>query len=310
MDFIKKVFGRPEPTYEHSYHDDGDDELEILVKQQIPDKGPELDLDKMFLNFLAQEFGYTGDIPALQPAVQPMAPPLFILRSKESQLSVWYRLPLKGESGTLHIPDFVVFRGNYRTAPRDKNPDIIVECRNLIDDLSNRTDLRVVQDVIGRSLEVLPGTCVLLTNRELSGYARGLAEKYGIGLVELDNTADPGYRLFKTLVSDEQLTRDKFTSIVNKSLNKMLLLQKKTKRTLGAHEAMQKGTVHDRVYKVIQTHPGSTVAEISSVIGIHDNFIVNALYLLEKEKKAKITKHSNQPNSHRYHEWSAVKPTG
>lgn len=278
-----------------------------MIKKKLPAKAPELNIDQMLLTFLTQEFTPIDPPKGLQPAVKPMSPPLCILKSVEGSLSVWYRLPLKGVSGAIHLPDFIVFKDSYRVSPRDKNPDIIIECRNLPGSMSNRTDPRVVQEVIGRSLELMPATSILVTNREISGYAKAMAEKYGIGVIELDSSADPGYRLFKMLISDDQPTREKFLDVIGKGSQQIQMLHKRSQRKPNGALLAKRGGLHERLIKALVAHPGSTAIDLSKILGVHEDYIMNTLYKLEKEHRAKIVKRSNKPDAYKHDEWQAIK---
>jgi len=282
MGFIDKIL-KPKPTN----YDEQKAELEAAIKAKVPQKTAPVNLDEMMLQFLTQEFTPLEEPKALKAAVEPSSPPLCILKSAETPLSVWYRIPIRGESGVTHLPDFVIFRGNNRIIPREKSPDIIIECRELEGGPSNRTDPRVVQEIIGRAVDTMPGVCVLVTNRELAGYAKTLAKEYGIFLVGLEGSADPGYKLFKTLVSDERSTQEKLLSRLESTLPKLKNAYEKAKKRPEAAEMLASGTIRERILKVIGAKNEVSVNDLSSILKVHSNYILNELYTLEKEGKLK-----------------------
>lgn len=285
MKFLNKILKPAPRSYEEHRA-----EMEEVIQEQVPEKAPPVNIDEMMLHFLTQEFTPLAEPEGLKAAAEPSSPPLCILKSSETPLSVWYRMPIRGESGVTHIPDFVIFRGNNRIIPREKSPDIIIECRELIDSPSNRTDPRVVQEVIGRAVDIMPGICILVTNRELSGYAKTLADAYGIFLVGLEGSADPGYKLFKTLVAGEMVTQEKLLKRLEASLPKLKNAYEKTQKRPEAAELLASGNIRERIIKVVGAKKEASVNELSSILKVHTNYLLNELYTLEKGGKLKRAK--------------------
>lgn len=280
-----------------------------FIKEPFREERPVVDLDETVFNFLKQEFEEAEFPDKLVKSTDASAPPLCVLRVEDEVLSLWHRLPIRGESGVTHIPDFVIFRGNHRMSPRERNPDVIIECRSLESETSNRTDPRVVNDVIGRSLDTLSAQTILITNRPVSDYASALADSYGINKIDAGRE-EASYELFKMISSRDQPTREKFRKILAKDIHKLENFYKVMKRervSIEAEESLRKGGLRERIVKALSAKPGSSAADLSLALKVHDDYILNELYMLQKDGKVKIVKQSKDPMAHKHHEWSLRK---
>ncbi len=265
------------------------------------------DITEKTLNFLGEEFKFESPA-SLKPMAKPDAPPLSVIHSEGESFSIWYRMLLRGESGVIHIPDFVLFKGVHRMPPRDKNPDIIIECRQINEERSNRTDSRIVRDMIGLSLDTLPGLCVLVTNRPISEYAKALASKFGIEVVNA--SSDSGsYELFKALVGNDLLTREKLYTNLDKNILKLESKFKaiKVKKAPKLEEVQRpaKSELRDLIIKALSSRAYSP-RQLSRILRANDNLILNELYALEKEGRAKVFKRSKTGDLKDF-EWALIK---
>jgi len=248
-------------------------------------------LEEAIYSYLTTEFKAT-DKTGLQTSKGPSSPPIAILHSEEGVFSVWHRLGIRGESGVMHLPDFIIYKGTHRIAPREKNPDYIIECRELSDERSNRMDTRVVRDVVGISVDSLPGLSVLVTNRPISEFAKSLATQYGIGLIN-SKQSDAGFDLFKMIVGVDSQTRDRIYSMFDKGILKLETvfkerkIKKKAKATSSAPvKAGSGGELRDLVVKALSTRP-QNLKEIADVLKTNENIVLNQVYSLEKEGRIK-----------------------
>jgi len=273
--------------------------------------------DKVF-DFIKREFAIQDPPVKLKIALNSNDLPLCVLRSEETPISFWHRLPLKGESGTVHIPDFTLFFGNYRMSPREKAPDTIIECRELVGAVSNRTDTRVVKEVIGLSLDTLPGNIILVTSRKLSNYASQLAQAFGINLVGFEEGKGSSYELFKLIMSDDQPTREALLKILGKNIGKIEHAYKMRKpvgfvRPIENQKAGDKKpskkvpTVRDQLIKSLNVHPGQTISRLSNVLKIPEQYILNEIYALHRVKKVKFTKKGKGDLGLKGHQWELTK---
>jgi len=321
---FKKIFKPSYPSEHYVTEEEPDEELGKLIDKtaDIPPAVEEAKeeitkpatLQEKILEYFSTEFNMPDTGIKLKQASDPHAPPMCIIRSEEEALSVWYRMPIRGESGVTHIPDFTIFYGTQRMSPRSTAPDIVIECRTMPEETSNRTDTRVVKDLIGLSLDTMPGTSILVTNRPVSNYARHLAETYGIGLIEADVEKDSGYDLFKLIVSEDQLTRGKMLNFLKKNTPKFEHTFKLKRRKpieekqVEKYEPPEKKAANrkERILKTLAAHPGLTVRDLSSVTKINDHVLLNELFALERAKKVKARKKGQGANVYTEKEWSVV----
>lgn len=259
------------------------------------------------LKFLKREFTVIDAPEKLKPTTGPIASPTCILRNEDSSISVWYRLPIKGETGTTHIPDFVVFRGGHRMTPREKNPDYIIECREMPPEVSNRTDPRVVNEVVGRSLDTLPAQTILVVDRMISPYAKDLAKQYGIGIVEISEKTNPQSALFLLLNSNGQKTRERLLEAFEKGAYKLNNLYRLRKKGTAATTPQGRSGLKERILKALHTRPKINAVQLATALSIHEDFILNELHVLERQGKVHRINKSPKPNDFKHDEWSAVK---
>lgn len=272
---------------------------EVLQKKEEPEsKEPEL--PRVVFDYLKSEFRAEKD-EGLQVAVDATKPPLSILHSEDETYSLWHRMPLRGESGSVHIPDFVIFEGTRRMPPRNKNPDILIECRRLDEKRSNRTDPRAVREMLGEALDTLPGLVILVTNRPLSEYAKSIAKQFGIKLANTmeDNAS---YEIFKHMVSNDLETREKLYSKLDKNILKLEGKFKVAEVKESTSKSSDSGTATSRrkksrselrvlVAKALENNSNS-VRDLSNILNADPNLILNELYALEREGRAKVKKES------------------
>ena|GEM_PF-2284561 len=266
-----------------------------------------LSIQDEVLKFLKREFTVIEAPEKLKPTSNPISSPTCILRSEDNSISMWYRLPIRGETGTTHIPDFVVFRGNYRVTPREKNPDIIIECRQMPPEVSNRTDPNVVNEVIGRSLDTLPAQTILVIDRELSPYARNIAKEYGIGIVEITEKKNPQNTLFMLLNSSSQRTRERMLEAFEKGSYKLNNLYRLRKKSTGATRHQGRSGLKERILKTLQAKPNLTAVQLATALNVHEDFILNELHVLERQGRVHRAKESPRPGDIRYRQWAAIK---
>jgi hypothetical protein len=238
------------------------------------------------------------------------------MRSEDTSFSIWHRLPIRGETGVIHVPDFVVFKGAHRMSPRERNPDIIIECRKLPAEQSNRTDPRIVRDVIGFSLDTLPAISILVTDRVLSEYARALAREYGVGMISVEGSTEPQHDLFRMMMIQGQPSREKMKRMLQKGVYKLenyYRIRKdqpssskvsRTPQKTDANEA--RSGLRERVLKAMKNRPGMNVTQLSSTLGVHVDYILNELHILEKEGRAKVAKRSSMADGYKHDSWSAT----
>ena len=235
---------------------------------------------------LSREFTFEGT-PKLRQAVSGQEPPVAFLRNENQAFSLWYRLPVRGESRAIHVIDYAIFRGTHRFAQK-LNPDFVIECRQFESGRSNRADSRIVRDVVGLSVDVLPGMAILATNRELADVGKELAGSYGIQVVNMsDETA--GRELLDLITSDKQTTRQRIMGNLERTMSKIdSLVTRRTatpwgKRILEERQEMLK----ERVFKELSR--GKTNARaLAKRLRTQEDFILNELYSLEKEGKARM----------------------
>ncbi|MFO7872427.1 MAG: hypothetical protein R6U26_02160 [Candidatus Undinarchaeales archaeon] len=269
-----------------------DEEPPEFLEEKKPKKK---DLTKDVLNYLKAEFKVEKSA-RLKTSPDSDQPPLSILHAEDQTYSMWHRMPIRGESGIVHIPDFVIFKGTRRMAPRDKNPDVLIECRRLDENRSNRTDSRVVREMVGASLDILPGLIILVTNRPLSEYAKAIAKHFGIEIVDASKDS-ASYDLFKVMVSNDLQSREKLYSNLDKNILKLEGKFKVAKAKASASGSNVKvpdvkpsrSELRDLIAKALETTPNSA-KELSNVLQADPNLILNELYALEREGRAKVAK--------------------
>ncbi len=268
------------------------------------------DLAKDVLNYMKDEFKVEKSA-RLTTSPDANQPPLSILHSEEQTYSMWHRMPIRGESGIVHIPDFVIFKGTRRMAPRDKNPDVLIECRKLDDKRSNRTDSRIVREMVGASLDILPGLIILVTNRPLSEYAKAIAKHFGVELVDASKD-NASYDLFKAMISNDLESREKLYSNLDKNILKLEGKFKVAKAKAAASGSSVKtpdikpsrSELRDLIAKALETTSNSA-KELSTVLNADANLILNELYALEREGRAKVAKRTG--NAPKEFEWKLGK---
>ncbi|HIJ98725.1 MAG TPA: hypothetical protein VJB90_01050 [Candidatus Nanoarchaeia archaeon] len=218
-------------------------------------------------------------------------PPTAILRYENQAFSLWYRMPLRGESRTTQIVDYALYRGTHRISPRS-NPDFVIECRQLETGRSNRVDPRVVKDAIGLSLDTLPGMVILAVNRELSDIARELAGAYGIQILNMSSET-AGREILELVTSDRQTTRERLMRMLETNISKIdSLISKRTATPWGKRLAEErKELLKDRVYKELARGKGN-VKQLAKRLHAHEDFVLNELYALEKEGLARTVERS------------------
>ncbi len=218
-------------------------------------------------------------------------PPTAILRFENQAFSLWYRMPLRGESRTTQVVDYALYRGTHRISPRS-NPDFIIECRQLETGRSNRVDPRVIKDAIGLSLDTLPGMTIVAVNRELSDIAKELAGAYGIQIVNMSSET-AGREILELVTSDRQTTRERLMRMLETNISKIDSLISRRIATPWGKKLMEekKELLKERVYKELARGKGS-VKEIAKRLHAHEDFVLNELYALEKEGLARIAERS------------------
>ena len=137
-------------------------------------------------------------------------------------------------------------------------------------------------------MDVLPGMAILATNRELADVGKELAGSYGIQVVNMsDETA--GRELLDLITSDKQTTRQRIMGNLERTMSKIdSLVTRRTatpwgKRILEERQEMLK----ERVFKELSR--GKTNARaLAKRLRTQEDFILNELYSLEKEGKARM----------------------
>lgn len=232
---------------------------------------------------LLREFK-TEEIFKMKQAASANEPPTAILRSENQAFSMWYRLPVRGESRATHILDYAIFRGTHRIVSK-VNPDFIIECRQLEGGISNRIDPRIIKDTIGLAVDVLPGMVILATNREMANPALDLAAAYGIKIVNMGGE-NGGRELFELITSDKQTTRSQLLKNLESTLGKIdALMVKRTATPWGKKVLEEKQErLKDRILKELSGGKRSA-GQLSRMLHSHEDYVLNELYALEKEKK-------------------------
>ncbi len=254
--------------------------------QEIGNLRMKKEVEQEVFDTLAREFR-VDDSAGLKQAVGLDQPPTAILRHENQAFSLWHRLPLHGESRVTHVVDFALYRGTHRISPRT-NPDFVIECRKLESGRSNRLDPRIVRDVVGLAYETLPGMIVLATNRELSDFAKELAGSYGIQVVNMSNETS-GREILEMVTSDKQTTRERMIRMLEASVSKLDSLITKRASTPWGKKIAQEHTelLKERVYKELARGKGNA-KELAKRLHAQEEFVLNELYALEKEKAAHI----------------------
>ncbi len=231
------------------------------------------------------------DTMGLKPAASSNDPPTAILRNDMQAFSMWHRLPIRGESKGGHVVDYAIYRGTHRIANK-ANPDVVIECRQLDATASNRTDPRIVKDVVGLSVDLLPGMAILATNRELSEFAKGIAGAYGIQLLNVHD-ADAAQKIFEMIVSDKQPTREKVGVTLERVLGKIDTLLVRRAATPWGKKVIEERQerLKDRVLKEL-AKAKATPRQLARTLHTHEEFILNELYTLEREGKARLVERS------------------
>lgn len=227
------------------------------------------------------------DSTGLKKTVSAQDPPTAILRNNMQAFSMWYRLPIRGESKAGHIVDFALFRGTHRIAEK-AHPDVVIECRQLDLGHSNRIDPRIVKDIVGLSIDVLPAMAILATNRELSPYAMELAAAYGIQIVNTQNES-ASKELFELITSDRQTTRERLMRNLEHALGKIDSLVVKRAATPWGRKIIEEKQerLKDRVLKEL-AKAKATPTHLARALHTHEEFILNELYALERERRARV----------------------
>ncbi len=218
-------------------------------------------------------------------------PPTAVLRFENQAFSLWYRMPLGGESRIGHVVDYALYRGTHRISPRS-HADFVIECRKLETGKSNRVDPRVVKDAVGLALDTLPGMVILAVNRELSPIAQELAGAYGIQLVNMSSET-AGREILELITSDRQTTRERFMRMLENNVSKIdSLISRRAATPWGKKLANErKEMLKDRVYKELGRGK-TTVTQLARSLHAQEEFVLNELYALEKEKLARIVERS------------------
>jgi len=267
-------------------------------------------LEEEVFKFLKREFSVLGEQERLIPAMGPVVSPTCIIRYGDQSWSVWYRLPVKGETGITYIPDFVIFKGQHRMSPREKNPDLIIECRKLSGGVSNRTDPRIIKEMMGTVLDTLPSRMILVTDRVLSPYARALAKDYGVSLVEFDPAKDPQANLMYYITMEELSARKKLLDALEKTeykLNNLFRMRKKKEPGAKPNLGSKRGSLKNRIMYALSARP-QTPIQLASVLETQENYVLNELSVLEREGMAQVIKRSNRSNGHKHDEWAIATP--
>jgi len=197
-------------------------------------------------------------------------------------------------------------------SPREKNPDLIIECRELPGGMSNRTDPRVVKEMIGVALDTLPGKLILVTNRLLADYAKVMARDYGIGIVEVDAAKDPQTDLMALIIDDAVPSRAKLLDQMEKATYKLNNLFRMRKRQTGVQlgsdgKAIPTGSLKSKIWKVLEDRHTASAMQLSSTLQVHEDFILNELNVLKREKRVEISRPSNRSNGYKYDEWAVLR---
>ena len=257
---------------------------------QLIEMHPEKDVETEVFVKLKEQFSLPEEAK-LRQATSGQDTPFEFLTHGNQSFSVWYRLPVKGISGGVHVFDYALFRGTHRITMRE-SPDIIIECRQLSEGKSNRLDPRAVKDVIGLCLDTAPGMCILVTNRELSEYAKTLAEKFGISVLNMSHE-HAGRELLELITSDRQITRERLKYNMERTAGKIETLYVRHQRTPWTTSPMQIASeqLGNNIVRELVSGP-KMVSELANAVHTHEDRILNALYGLEKEGKARVTQRS------------------
>ncbi len=261
------------------------------------------EVEQAVYDSLMQHFSIDDSV-GLRPAASSNDPPTAILRNDMQAFSMWHRLPIRGESRGGHVVDYAIYRGTHRIANK-ANPDVVIECRQLDATASNRTDPRIVKDVVGLAVDLLPAMAILATNRELSEFAKGIADAYGIQIVNVhDETA--GQKIFELIVSDKQPTRERIGVTLERVLGKIdTLLVRRAATPWGRKVIEEKQErLKDKVLKELAMAK-ATPKQIAAAIHTHAEFVLNELHILERDNKARIIERSMH-NDQMENVWAVV----
>ena len=286
-----------------AFKSDSTKQREAEEQQEIEHIRSKKEVEHEVFDALTREFK-VEESSSLRQSASANDPPTAILRNEMQSFSLWYRIPLRGESHAGHVVDYIIFRGTHRIANKT-NPDVVIECRQLEPSQSNRLDPRVVKDVIGLSVDLLPAMTVLAVNRELSEYAKGLADAYGIKLVNM-NHENSGKELFDLITSDKQTTREKLMRNLERALGKIdTLIVRKAATPWGRKVIEEKQErLKDRVFHEL-AKAKATPKQLGRALHAHDEFILNELHILERDKKARIIERSMH-NDQMENVWAVV----
>ena len=268
------------------FKSEGTKKQELDLEQEVAQIQAKKEVEQAVYEALAHEFK-VDDSAGLRQTAALDQPPTAILRYENQAFSLWYRVPLFGESRVTQIVDFAFYRGTHRISPR-ANPDFVIECRKLEAGRSNRIDPRVVKDVIGLALDTLPGMIILATNRDLSPSAKELAGAYGIQLVNMSSET-AGREILEFVTSDRQTTRERLIRMLEANMSKLDTLISKRAATPWGKKILEehKELLKDRVYKELSRGHGN-VRDLAKRLHTQEEFVLNELYALEKEKQATI----------------------
>ncbi|MAF88931.1 MAG: hypothetical protein QF775_02915 [archaeon] len=287
------------------YIDEGGPGLEGLKAEKNIE---ELTLEEEIFRGMKDEFVEVDGEESLKQSTSPRDPPILVMRTDYNPVSVWHRLPVRGASGAKHIPDFVIYSGSHKVPPAGKNPELIIECRQMPDEASNRIDARAVGDLVAKTVDLLPSNAILVTNRQLADYAKSFASQYGIAL--MTNDLDLNGKVSKIINAHDRKVQGKLREHIEKAIKKLGSLET-SRAPRKAPEEGSKAEVNlgQQISDALGAQASMNADDIASVLKIPSSVIVNELYKLERTGKVGrvANKNGNAESNVIKQEWALKK---
>jgi hypothetical protein len=268
----------------------------------------ELTLEEEIFNGLKNEFVEVDGEESLKQSTSPRDPPILVIRTDYNPMSVWHRLPIRGDSGARHIPDFVLYSGSHKVPPAGKSPELIIECRQMPEEASNRIDARAVGDLVAKTVDLLPSNAILVTNRDLADYAKSFASQYGIAL--MTNDLDLSGKVSKIVNAHDKKVQDKLREHVEKAGKKLGNMESsRAPRKTPEESAKAEANLGQQISDSLGAQASMNADDISSVLKIPSSVIVNELYKLERTGKVGrvANKNGNEESNVIKQEWALRK---